>query len=198
MLNPRPCKRRKVILIWIFVMVFYGTVPFNSVRQSRVTGPSKSPKYHVGHGNFYKVPKSFCDLALKYRNFLPPAVQNCGKSPNVTVSLGGCRNQNFVRRVTRHMGCRTELNGTVPGFGSSSRRVRKVSAWARSRSSSLRLFLRVSCSSGWSSRLSPRISSSRRGSESALGFSGSFSISCRNSSRGASACCFGEAKWIHY
>ena len=90
-----------------------STVPFNSVRQSRVTGPSKSPKCHVGHGNFYKVPKSFCDLALNYRNFLPPAAQNCGKFPNVTVSLGGCRNQNFVRRVTRHMGCRSELNGTV-------------------------------------------------------------------------------------
>ena len=89
------------------------TVPFNSVRQSRVTGPSKSPKCHVGHGNFYKVPKSFCDLALKYRFFLPPAAQNCGNFPNVTVSLGGCRNQNFVRRVTRHMGCRSELNGTV-------------------------------------------------------------------------------------
>ena len=72
------------------------TVPFNSVRQSRVTGPSKSPKCHVGHGNFYKVPKSFCDLALKYRIFWPPAAQNCGKSTNVTVSLGGCRNQNFV------------------------------------------------------------------------------------------------------
>ena len=65
--------------------ISHGTVPFNSVRQSRVTGPSKSPKCHVGHGNFYKVPKSFCDLALKYRNFLPPAAQNCGKSPNVTV-----------------------------------------------------------------------------------------------------------------
>ena len=90
-----------------------STVPFNSVRQSRVTGPSKSPKCHVGHGNFYKVPRSFCDLALNYRIFLPPAAQNCGKFPNVTVSLGRCRNQNFVRRVTRHMGCRSELNGTV-------------------------------------------------------------------------------------
>ena len=98
------------------VWIFFGlltTVPFNSVRQSRVTGPSKSPKCHVGHGNFYKVPKSFCDLALNYRIFLPPAAQNCGKFPNVTVSLGGCRNQNFVRRVTHHMGCRSELNGTV-------------------------------------------------------------------------------------
>ena len=35
------------------------------------------------------------------------------KAPNVTVSLGGCGNQNFVRRITRHMGCQTELNGTV-------------------------------------------------------------------------------------
>ena len=32
---------------------------------------------------------------------------------HVTASLRRCRNQNFVRRVTRHMGCRTELNGTV-------------------------------------------------------------------------------------
>ena len=79
-----------------FFKVEQSTVPFNSVWQSHVTGPSKLPKCHVGHGNFYKVPKSFCDLALKYRNFLPPAAQNCGKSPNVTVSLGGCQNQNFV------------------------------------------------------------------------------------------------------
>ena len=76
-------------------------------------GSSKSPKCHIGHSNFYKALKSFCDLALKYRIFWPPAVQNCGKFPNVMVSLGGCRNQNFVRRITCHMGCRTELNGTV-------------------------------------------------------------------------------------
>ena len=97
----------------VLISFVQNTVPFNSVRQSRVTGPSKSPKCHVGHGNFYKVPKSFCDLALNYRIFLPPVAQNCGKFPNVTVSLECCRNQNFVRRVTRHMGCRSELNGTV-------------------------------------------------------------------------------------
>ena len=51
------------------VQFYQFTVLFNSVRQSRVTGPSKLLKCHVGHGNFYKVPKSFCDLALKYKNF---------------------------------------------------------------------------------------------------------------------------------
>ena len=29
-----------------------GTVPFHSVWQSHVTGPSETPKCHVSHGNF--------------------------------------------------------------------------------------------------------------------------------------------------
>jgi hypothetical protein len=76
--------------------------------------------------------------------------------------------------------------------------VRKVSARARSRISSLGLSLRAFCSSssgnsGWSNS-APRISS--RGSESAPGFSLSI-LSCQNSSWDASVCSFGEAKWIH-
>jgi hypothetical protein len=47
-----------------------NTVPFKSVRQSRVTGPSKTPECHVGHGNFCKVPKSFGDRAPNIENFV--------------------------------------------------------------------------------------------------------------------------------
>ena len=44
------------------------TVPFNSVRQSRVTGPSELPKCHAGHGNFFKMPKSFGSQAPNIKN----------------------------------------------------------------------------------------------------------------------------------
>jgi hypothetical protein len=36
-----------------------STVPFKSIRQSHVTGPSKSPKFHRCHTHFEKVPKIF-------------------------------------------------------------------------------------------------------------------------------------------
>ena len=39
----------------------YHTVPFQSIRQSRVTGPSKTAKRHGSHGNFRKVTNSFDD-----------------------------------------------------------------------------------------------------------------------------------------
>ena len=55
------------------------TVPFNSVRQSRITGPSKSLKCHVGHGNFCEVPNSFGDQVPNIENFVA-----CGaKLPNI-------------------------------------------------------------------------------------------------------------------
>ena len=38
-----------------------STVPFHSIRQSRVTGPQKSTKCHDGHGHFGEVTKSFLD-----------------------------------------------------------------------------------------------------------------------------------------
>ena len=94
----------------------HNTVPFNSVRQSRVTGPSKTPKCHVGHGNFCKVPKSFGDRAPNIKKFRRLRRKTAENFRHVTASLGGCRNQNFVRRVTRHMGCRTDLNSTVLRF----------------------------------------------------------------------------------
>jgi len=37
------------------------TVPFHSIRQSRVTDPSKSPKCHGGNGDFCWVPNSPSD-----------------------------------------------------------------------------------------------------------------------------------------
>ena len=33
------------------------TVPFQSIRQSRVTGPFQTPKSHGGHGDFGQLPK---------------------------------------------------------------------------------------------------------------------------------------------
>ena len=41
------------------------TVPFHSIRQSRVTGPQKSTKCHDGHGHFGEVTKSFLDSKKK-------------------------------------------------------------------------------------------------------------------------------------
>ena len=38
-----------------------NTVPFHSIRQSRITGPSKIPKCHGSHGNLCWVPNSFGD-----------------------------------------------------------------------------------------------------------------------------------------
>ena len=37
------------------------TVPFHSIRQSRITGPQKLMKCHDGHGHFGEVMKSFLD-----------------------------------------------------------------------------------------------------------------------------------------
>ena len=45
-------------------MIFFDdpiSVPFHSIRQSRVTGPQKSTKCHDGHGHFGEVTKSFLD-----------------------------------------------------------------------------------------------------------------------------------------
>ena len=39
----------------------HDTVPFHSIRQSRVTGPQKSTKCHDGHGHFGEATKSFLD-----------------------------------------------------------------------------------------------------------------------------------------
>jgi hypothetical protein len=107
------------VFVWLPLLLpsapdfFKRTVPFKSVQQSRVTGPSKTPKCHVGHGNFCKVPKSFGDWAPNIENFCRLWRKTAENFRHVTASLGGCQNQNFVRRVTHHMGCRTDLNGTV-------------------------------------------------------------------------------------
>ena len=48
-------------------MVDHNTVPFHSIRQSRVTGPQKSTKCHDGHGHFGEVTKSFLDSKKKIK-----------------------------------------------------------------------------------------------------------------------------------
>ena len=45
----------------ISIKLWIDTVPFKSIRQSRVTRPSKTLKCHGGHGNFCKVLNSFSD-----------------------------------------------------------------------------------------------------------------------------------------
>jgi hypothetical protein len=59
------------------------------------------------------VPKSFGGQAPNIENFRRLRRETAENFQHVTASPGGCRNQNFVRRVTCHMVCRTELNGTV-------------------------------------------------------------------------------------
>ena len=46
---------------------FNNTVPFRSIRQSRVTGPQKSTNCHDGHGHFGEVTKSFLDSKKKIK-----------------------------------------------------------------------------------------------------------------------------------
>ena len=46
-----------------------NTVPFNSVQQSHVTGPSKMPKSHVSHGHCCKVLNSSGDHMLDIEIF---------------------------------------------------------------------------------------------------------------------------------
>ena len=48
--------------------MFQVTVPFHSIRQSRVTGPQKSTKCHDGHGHFGEVTKSFLYSKKKIKN----------------------------------------------------------------------------------------------------------------------------------
>ena len=50
-------------------LIYKSTVPFHSIRQSRVTGPSKIPKCHGCHGRFCKVPNSFNDHVTNIQNF---------------------------------------------------------------------------------------------------------------------------------
>jgi hypothetical protein len=99
------------------------TVPFHSVRQSRVTGHLASLKCHGSHDKFCKVPNLFC---AQYRKNSSPAALNCRKCPKTWTchgKFGSCRNQNFGRPVTRHGACRIEWNGTVYCRHSSSRRL---------------------------------------------------------------------------
>jgi hypothetical protein len=58
--NREACGSRKI---------FNSTVPFYSIRQSRVTGPSETLKCHGGHGNFCKVTNPFGDHVPNIVNF---------------------------------------------------------------------------------------------------------------------------------
>ena len=71
---------------------FTCTVPFHSIRQSCVTGPSKMLKCHGCHGDFYGVLNSFGNHVSNIENFSSPAALNCWKIPKIWV----CHN-NFGR-----------------------------------------------------------------------------------------------------
>ena len=61
------------------------TVPFHSIQQSHITGPSKMLKCHGCHGDFYGVPNSFGNHVSNIENFSSPAVLNCRKFPKIWV-----------------------------------------------------------------------------------------------------------------
>ena len=97
----------------------YTTVPilpFQSIRQSRVTGLPKSTKCHVCHGHFGEVTKSFCDHVPNIENFRRLRRQTGENFVHVTANFGGWRNHIFVRCVTRHSAWRIDWNGTVVWF----------------------------------------------------------------------------------
>jgi len=62
------------------VFPLYDTVPFHSIRQSRVTGPSKMPKCHGCHGDFHGVPNSFGNHVTNIEIFRRLRL-NCRKIP---------------------------------------------------------------------------------------------------------------------
>jgi len=57
------------------------TVPFHSIWQSHITGPSKMLKCHSCHGNFHGVPNSFGNHVTSIQIFSSPAALNCRKLP---------------------------------------------------------------------------------------------------------------------
>jgi hypothetical protein len=89
------------------------TVPFQSIRQSRVTGLPKSTKCHDCHGHFGEVTKSFGDHVPNIKKFRRLRRQTAENFVHVTAKLGGCRNHIFVMCVTRHGAWRIDWNGTV-------------------------------------------------------------------------------------
>ena len=79
-----------------------NTVPFQSIRQSRVTGLPKSTKCHDCHGHFGEVTKSFGDHMPNIEIFRHLRRQTAEIFVHVTAKLGGCRNHIFIRCITRH------------------------------------------------------------------------------------------------
>ena len=58
-----------------------NTVPFHSIRQSHITGPSKMLKCHGCQGNFHRVLNSFGNHVTNIQIFSSPAALNCRKFP---------------------------------------------------------------------------------------------------------------------
>ena len=64
------------------------TVPFKSIRQSRVTRPSKTLKCHGGHGNFCKVLNSFSDHVPNIKKFRRLRRKTAEKFPKIWTCHG--------------------------------------------------------------------------------------------------------------
>ena len=107
---------RNLLLIECELVEKIITVPFHSIRQSHVTGPSKMLKCHCCHGDFSGVLNSFGNHVTFFVACgakLPKISQKFGY---VTAILGGRRNQIFGRPVTRHGPCWIDWNGTVSAY----------------------------------------------------------------------------------
>ena len=72
----------------IKIFTRHHTVPFHSIRQSRITGPSKMPKCHGCHSDFHGVPNSFGNHVTNIANFSLPAAL---KLPKISQNLGMSR-----------------------------------------------------------------------------------------------------------
>jgi hypothetical protein len=84
------------------------TVPFHSIRQSRVTDPFKFPKCNGGHGEFGVLPKSPSQADPNIEDFGCLRHFSADILGYVTAVLAFCRNQNFGSTVTGHGACRIE------------------------------------------------------------------------------------------
>ena len=124
------CQRKSNEMVYMIVWLRFGfkitrlkgiepmfTVPFHSIQQSHITGPSKMLKCHGCHSNFYGMLNSFGNHVSNIEIFfiacsakVPKISQKFGY---VTATLGGRWNQIFGRPVMHHGPWWIDWNGTV-------------------------------------------------------------------------------------
>jgi len=133
--------RSGAILFFLICIEWLDTVPFESIRQSRVTDPCVGTKFELCHGSWGR----FVELIFHVTNhsncleIVEEWVEATKKIPHltiasfiiiggnsvqipdildenfgcVTVTKPGCRTDESVRHVTGHRVCRIDSNGTV-------------------------------------------------------------------------------------